>query len=138
VVLERIVSATCQVATFEHRPQPQVIDERRLAGMTIGDPRLEREVLDLFLSRAAAMLERAGTAPATSAGAAADRLKGSAHAIGAWRLARAAESFEQAVANAEETQIREALSELRAAALEASAVIVARLDRSSTGRGLER
>jgi len=34
------------------------------------------------------------------------------------------------MANAEEIQIKEALSALRAAALEASAVIVARLDRS--------
>ena len=87
---------------------------------------------------AAAPAEVAGAVPARSSIAAADRLKGSAHAIGAWRLARAAESFEQAVANAEETQIREAFSELRAAALEVTAVIVARLDRSSTGRGLER
>jgi hypothetical protein len=43
------------------------------------------------------MLERAGTAPAASAGAAANRLKGSARAIGAGRLARAAESFERAI-----------------------------------------
>jgi HPt (histidine-containing phosphotransfer) domain-containing protein len=43
------------------------------------------------------MFERAGTAPAASAGAAANRLKGSARAIGAGRLARAAESFERAI-----------------------------------------
>jgi HPt (histidine-containing phosphotransfer) domain-containing protein len=138
LVLERIVTASCLLAAFEHSVQPQVIDERRLAGMTIGDPRLEREVLEVFLSQATAMLERAGTAPATSASEAAHRLKGSARAISASRPARAAESFEWAMANAEEIQIKEALSELRAAALEVSAVIVARLDRSSTGRGLER
>ena len=120
------------LAALERSPQPQVIDERHLAGMTLGDTRLEREVLELFLSQAAAMLERAGTAPSISAAAAAHTLKGSSRAIGAWRLAQAAQSFEQAVANAEETQIKEAHLELRAACLEASAAIAARF-RSSTG-----
>ena len=125
-------------AAFERFRQPQVIDERHLAGMTLGDTRLEREVLELFLSRATAMLERAGTAAPTSAAAAAHTLKGSARAIGAWRLALAAESFEQAVACTEEIQIKEALEELRAAALEVSAAIAARLDRSSTRQGRDR
>jgi HPt (histidine-containing phosphotransfer) domain-containing protein len=131
--LEGIVTGSGSLAAFERSQQPQVIDERHLAGMTLGDTRLEREVLELFLSQAAAMLERAGTAPRTSAAAAAHTLKGSSRAIGAWRLARAAESFEKAVADAEEMQIKEAHSELRAACLEASAAIAARLDRSLTG-----
>jgi hypothetical protein len=50
--------------------------------------------------------------------------------------ARAAD--EVAVANAEDIQIKEALAELRSAALEATAAIAARLDRSSTGRGPDR
>jgi HPt (histidine-containing phosphotransfer) domain-containing protein len=136
--LEGIVTGASSLATFGRSQQPQVFDERHLAGMTLGDARLEREVLELFLSQAAGMLERAGVAPATSAAAAAHRLKGSSRAIGAWRLARAAESYEVAVANAEDIQIKEALAELRAAALEATAAIAARLDRSSTGRGPDR
>lgn len=118
--------------------QPQVIDERHLIGMTLGDARLEREVLEPFLRQAALMLDRADTAPPASAAAAAHALKRSARSIGAWRLARAADSFEQAVANAEELQIKEALSELRASCFEAAAAIAARLGRSSSRQASDR
>jgi len=118
--------------------QLDVIDEQHLACMTLGDSRLEREVLELFLRQAALMLGRVGAAPPTLAIAAAHTLKGSARGIGAWRLARAAEAFEQAVAEADEIQIKEALSELRAASLETSVAITARLDRSLTGRPRDR
>ena len=80
--LEGIVTGSGSLAALERSPQPQVIDERHLAGMTLGDTRLEREVLELFLSQAAAMLERAGTAPRTSAAAAAHR---GLLARGGWR-----------------------------------------------------
>ena len=114
------------LTAFGRSQQPEVIDERHLAGMTLGDARLEREVLELFLSQA----------PPTLAAAAAHRLKGSARAIGAWRLARAAETFEQAAANIDEShQTEGALSELRAASLEACAAVAAHLDRSSSGPG---
>jgi HPt (histidine-containing phosphotransfer) domain-containing protein len=78
--------------------QPDVIDEQHLARMTLGDHRLEREVLELFVRQAALMVDRIGTAPPALAVAAAHTLKGSARGIGAWRLARAAELFEQAAA----------------------------------------
>jgi HPt (histidine-containing phosphotransfer) domain-containing protein len=136
--LEGVVTGSSSLAAFGRSQQPQVFDERHLAGMTLGDARLEREVLELFLNQAAGMIEHAGTAPATLAIAAAHRLKGSSRAIGAWRLARAAESYEVAVAKAEDIQIKEALAELRSAVLEATAAIAARLDRSSTGRGPDR
>jgi HPt (histidine-containing phosphotransfer) domain-containing protein len=90
------------------------------------------------LNFSALMLGRVGAAPPTLAIAAAHTLKGSARGIGAWRLARAAEAFEQAVAEADEIQIKEALSELRAASLETSVAITARLDRSLTGRPRDR
>jgi HPt (histidine-containing phosphotransfer) domain-containing protein len=136
LISERVVTGSVSLTVCGHSQQPEVIDERHLIGMTLGDARLEREVLELFLGQAAVMLDRAGSALPTSA-AAAHTLKGSARSIGAWRLARAAESFEQAVANADDIQINQALSELRAAALEARAAIAARLDRSS-GHGSDR
>ena len=114
--------------------QADVIDKQHLAGVTLGDPGLEREVLELFLRQATLMLDRIGHAPATVAAAAAHTLKGSARGIGLWRLARAAESFEQAVANAGEDRVKDALSELTAAGLEASAAISAHLDRSFADR----
>jgi HPt (histidine-containing phosphotransfer) domain-containing protein len=135
---EIVVTGSALLTACGRSQQPEVIDERHPIGMTLGDARLEREVLGLFLSQAALMLDRAGNASPNSAAAAAHTLKGSSRSIGAWRLARAAESFEQAVANVEEIQIKEALSELRAACFEACAAIAARLDRSSSGQGSDR
>jgi HPt (histidine-containing phosphotransfer) domain-containing protein len=134
--LEGAVTGSNLLTAFGRSQQPEVIDERHLIGMTLGDARLEREVLELFLSQAALMLDHAGAASPTPAAAAAHRLKGSARAIGAWRLARAAESFERAAVSTDEShQVEEALSELRAASLEACAAIAARLHRSSSGPG---
>jgi HPt (histidine-containing phosphotransfer) domain-containing protein len=137
LISESVVTGSALLTACGRSQQPEVIDERHLIGMTLGDARLEREVLELFLSQAALMLDHAGTTSPNSA-AAAHTLKGSSRSIGAWRLARAAESFEKAVANAEEIQIKEALSELRAACFEACAAIAARLDRSSSGQESDR
>ena len=123
---------------LERNRQSEIIDERHLALMTLGDSRLEREVLELFLRQAALMLGRIGGASPALAGAAAHTLKGSAGGIGAWRLAQAAEAFEQAVANADEIQIKQAFSALTASSQEASAAIAARLDRSFAGWAQER
>jgi len=66
------------------------IDDDHLRQMTLGDPALEREVLEIFMRQAALMLRRiAGAKPALAA-AAAHTLKGSARGIGAWRVAQAA------------------------------------------------
>jgi HPt (histidine-containing phosphotransfer) domain-containing protein len=123
---------------FGRDSQSGVIDEQHLARVTLGDLRLEREILDLFLRQGALMLDRIGTASLNEAAAAAHTLKGSACGIGLWRLARAADSLEQAVANANQDRIKEALSELRAASLEANAAIAIRLDRSLTNRTRDR
>jgi hypothetical protein len=72
------------------------IDETHFSRMTLGDRRLEREVLEIFLRQNVIMLERiAGAEPAVAA-AAAHTLLGSARGIGAWRVARAAERLEHA------------------------------------------
>lgn len=105
----------------------QIIDEDHLRRMTLGDRRLEREVLQIFVRQTLAMLERiAGGEPALAA-AAAHTLTGSARGIGAWRLAGAAERLERASTEGGEQQLCEAMAELKAASLEASAAIGARL-----------
>jgi HPt (histidine-containing phosphotransfer) domain-containing protein len=111
------------------------IDENHLDRMTLGDRRLEREVLELFLRQTTLMLDRIMGAEAPVAAAAAHTLKGSARGIGAWRVARAAETLEHAAGqNDRDTRIADekddleaAIAELRAASLEAGAAIATRL-----------
>jgi HPt (histidine-containing phosphotransfer) domain-containing protein len=112
--------------------QAAAIDEEHLGRMTLGDRQLEREVLEIFVRQTVIMLERiAGAEPALAA-AAAHTLTGSARGIGAWRVARAAEGLERAAsAHSDTVELNGAVDELRAATVEASAAIAARL-----GRGL--
>jgi hypothetical protein len=107
---------------------PGVIDEVHLGRMTLGDRGLEREVLEIFVRQATLMLERmVCTEPARTA-AAAHTLLGSARGIGAWRVARAAEHLEQIAGDGASVAMQEAIDELKAATLEASAAIGHRLD----------
>jgi HPt (histidine-containing phosphotransfer) domain-containing protein len=129
------VSSVLALATDRDR-KPTVIDETHLQRMTLGDRRLEREVLELFVRQTTIMLGRiVGAQPATAA-AAAHTLKGSARGIGAWRVARAAELVENAAggeagAGAIKSDMKgdmeDAVTELKSASLEASAAIGARL-----------
>ena len=108
--------------------QRAVIDDDHLSRMTLGDRRLEREVLEIFVRQTVIMIERiAGAEPALAA-AAAHTLTGSARGIGAWRVARAAEQLER-VANGKSgaAALDEAVEELKSATVEASAAIAARL-----------
>src|ERR1700731_2149905 len=108
--------------------QRAVIDDDHLSRMTLGDRRLEREVLEIFVRQTAIMLERlAGAGPALAA-AAPHTLSGSARGIGAWRVARAAEHLERgANGKSGAAALDEAVEELNAATIEASAAIAARL-----------
>jgi HPt (histidine-containing phosphotransfer) domain-containing protein len=118
-------SSLLTVAGRDHKPT--VIDEEHLGRMTLGDRKLEREVLEIFVRQTTIMLNRIlGAAPALAA-AAAHTLMGSARGIGAWRVARAAEKLEHAGGNGGETDLDEAITELKAACLEASAAIGVRL-----------
>jgi len=105
-----------------------VIDEDHLGRMTLGDRRLERDVLEIFVRQTAIMLGRiAGAEPALAA-AAAHTLTGSARGIGAWRVARAAEHLEcVAGGKSGAAALDEAVEELKSATMEASAAIAARL-----------
>jgi len=115
-------------AAAENNRRPSAIDETHLARMTLGDRRLEREVLEIFVRQTAIMLDRIVDAEPALAAAAAHTLKGSARGIGAWRVARAAELLEQAAtADGGQGDVDEAIEELKAASLDASAAIGARL-----------
>ncbi len=119
-------------AAGDHDRKPTVIDETHLERMTLGDRRLEREVLELFVRQTTIMLGRIVGAELALAAAAAHTLKGSARGIGAWRVARAAELVENAAngegsAEGSTTAMEEAVTELKSASLEASAAIGSRL-----------
>ncbi len=122
---------SCALAAAQSEPNPVAIDEDHLGRMTLGDRRLEREVLELFLRQTTIMLDRIIGAEPSLAAAAAHTLKGSARGIGAWRVARAAEILELAAgcvdASDPERDLEDALAELKAASLEAGAAIAARL-----------
>jgi len=107
---------------------PAVIDEDHLARMTLGDRALEREVLEIFARQTVIMLQRIGGAEPALAAAAAHTLVGSARGIGATRVALAAERLEQAArAKAGAAELDRAVDALKAATVEASAAIAARL-----------
>lgn len=72
------------------------IDRVYLARFTLRNAALEREVLELFAEQAPLYLERLrGGQDRTAWRNAAHTIKGSASAVGAWRLARFAEMAEQ-------------------------------------------
>jgi HPt (histidine-containing phosphotransfer) domain-containing protein len=95
--------------------------------MTLGDARLEREVLTMFSAQAASLIGSLAALPA-DAGALAHKLKGSARAIGAFGVADAAGHLEAAVLSGQNPS--EALSDLKEAIVQARMAIDAILHRS--------
>lgn len=77
-------------------PDDGPIDTEHLARMTLGDDGLEREVLAMFSAQAVGVIATLAAMPA-DAGALAHTLKGSARAIGAFRVADAAEHLETVI-----------------------------------------
>jgi len=77
-------------------PDDGPIDLAHLARMTLGDAPLERQVLGMFASQSSNLMEKLAALPA-EAGALAHTLKGSARAIGAFRVAECAEALEAAI-----------------------------------------
>jgi len=72
------------------------VDRAYLARFTLGNVALEREVLELFVAQAPVYLQRLREADCAKAWRQATHtIKGSAGAIGAWRLARLAELAER-------------------------------------------
>lgn len=77
-------------------PEDQAIDVQHLGRMTLGEPALEAEVLALFAAQSLDLVGRLKAIPADAA-ALAHTLKGSARAIGAFRVADAALAVEAAM-----------------------------------------
>ena len=74
--------------------QARPIDLVHLAHQTMGDKSLEAEVLQMFARQARRLVQEMATAEAGTLGAAAHRLQGSAKAVGAFKVAAAAEALE--------------------------------------------
>jgi HPt (histidine-containing phosphotransfer) domain-containing protein len=126
---EFVVNVSSMRKAADSGPQFAVLDEVHLGRMTLGDRVLEREILEIFVRQAAIMIERVANAEPTLAAAAAHTLMGSARGIGVWRVAKAAERLERASAwPLNPAQRDQAVEDLKAATLEASAAIGARLN----------
>ncbi|HEY5126197.1 MAG TPA: Hpt domain-containing protein [Bradyrhizobium sp.] len=79
-------------------PDDGPIDSEHLQRVTLGDAGLEREVLAMFSAQAVRLFGTLATLPADAA-ALAHTLKGSARAIGAFRVADAAGDLEVLIRN---------------------------------------
>lgn len=103
-------------------PASEPIDQNHLARMTLGDKRLEREVLQLFDRQSELLLARMSDVPVTAIVTLAHTLSGSARGIGAWRVAAAAEAVEGTALN-DPGRVTHALARLEAAVREVRAAI---------------
>jgi HPt (histidine-containing phosphotransfer) domain-containing protein len=90
-------------------PDDGPIDIEHLARMTLGDTGLEREVLAMFAGQAVRLGRDIAALPA-GADALVHTLKGSARAVGAFRVADAAECLEVVLQNGDDPSL--ALAEL--------------------------
>jgi HPt (histidine-containing phosphotransfer) domain-containing protein len=120
-------------------PDDGPIDSAHLDRMTLGDAGLEREVLAMFSGQAVGLIDRLAAAAKSSETksqgaksqevlALAHTLKGSARAIGAFRVADAAEGLEAAIRHGDDPA--QALARLQDAVAEARTAIDTILRRS--------
>jgi len=105
-------------------PDDGPIDSAHLDRMTLGDASLEREVLAMFSGQAVGLIARLATLP-SDVMALAHTMKGSARAIGAFRVA---EALEAAIRDGDDPA--QALAGLKDAVAEARTAIDAILRRS--------
>jgi HPt (histidine-containing phosphotransfer) domain-containing protein len=108
-------------------PDDGPIDSAHLDRMTLGDASLEREVLAMFSGQAVGLIARLATLP-SDVMVLAHTMKGSARAIGAFRVADAAEALEAAIRDGDDPA--PALAGLKDAVAEARTAIDAILRRS--------
>ncbi len=100
----------------------------------MGDEEVQREVAGLFMDQTASVLKvlrEAAHAPQRVD--AAHQLKGSARAVGAWRVAAAAEIVERLGPDASDDQLMEAMAGLHASVAEARAAIAAIIGTPAAG-----
>jgi len=105
-------------------PDDGPIDLSHLQRMTLGDGRLEQEVLGMFSAQASRLAGALALLPADT-GALVHTLKGSARAVGAFAVADAAAHLEAQIKSGGD--IAEALAGLNAAVAQALAAIEAML-----------
>jgi len=118
---------TSQCAGTEAAPAPgDVIDLAHLRRFTLGDRNLELEILGLFIDQVPASIEALRHARTDQQWTmAAHTLKGSARAVGAWRLAKLAEHAEKFAGPSDPPACKLVLRDLAVAAGEARDQIVA-------------
>jgi HPt (histidine-containing phosphotransfer) domain-containing protein len=100
-------------------PDDGPLDLAHLRRTTFGDAGLEREVLAMFAGQAARLVHALGTM-SPDAGRLTHTLRGSAGAIGAFRVAEAACELERAIQNGADparwlAELRDAVAEARSA-----------------------
>jgi HPt (histidine-containing phosphotransfer) domain-containing protein len=108
-------------------PDEGPLDVAHLGRMTLGDRGLQREVLAMFAGQSAALMQRLSVLPADAADLA-HTLKGSAMAIGAFRVVDAAEWLEATLRD--NVEASESLMALDAAVTETRQAIGGLLNRS--------
>ena len=129
----RIIAMSLHLERIEWMPSPPLapddgpIDIDHVRRMTLGDAGLEREVLAMFSAQSVSLIAGLAAKSADTT-ALAHMLKGSARAIGAFRVAEAAESLEIRLRNGDDPS--EALAEVEDAVAEARAAIDELLRRS--------
>jgi HPt (histidine-containing phosphotransfer) domain-containing protein len=104
-------------------PGEQVIDFDHLGRMTLGDSKLERDVLQLFDLQAGMLLERMTSEAPRVVAALAHTLVGSARGVGAWKVAEAAEMVERLADSRGPTTLTAAMNRLSSAVAEAQSAI---------------
>jgi hypothetical protein len=114
-----------QTTTIEHAPAAPAapIDRAHLAQATFNDPRLEREIVQLFDRQAVLLMARIRSSSPSAVAGLAYTLKGSAAGVGAWNVARAAEAAERASSTGAH-ECNHAVRELTAAVDEARMAII--------------
>ena len=125
--LERIVWMPSPPLVPDAAPVETTIDLVHLGRMTLGDATVEREVLAMFAAQAADLTDRLAGLPADAA-VLVHTLKGSARAIGAFRVGDAAADLEHALRERRTTALP--ILALRDAVAEARSAIDAILKRS--------
>ncbi|EGP06555.1 Hpt domain-containing protein [Bradyrhizobiaceae bacterium SG-6C] len=108
-------------------PEESAIDVQHLGRMTLGEAALEAEVLALFAAQSGELIARLKVMPPDAA-ALAHTLKGSARAIGAFRVAEAALGLEAAMKNGGD--VSSAITRLQETVAEARETIGRMLNRS--------
>ena len=119
-------AATRQIDGARIGPAAAAIDRVHLAQMTLGDRKLEQDVLRLFEQQAGLLIARMRACDSAAVAALAHTLKGSALGVGAANVARAAAETELACASGAADCAR-ALDQLALAVAEAREAIAALL-----------